>query len=268
MFKNKNGYIQYFDNKINLGFTTRENGFSDVPYNSNNMSLTVGDNVESVINNRKKLANQLNISLDKFIFMDQKHTNNIQKVSISDSGRGAIIHDNAIANTDGMYTFDANLVLTSFHADCVPIYFYSSIDKLIGVVHAGWEGTSKNIAKAFIDKMKQENIQLKNLKIIIGPASGKNNYEVEEDVMDKFRMNPVNNLEQAYKIKNETKYLLDVKKVNYLQLIEAGVDKSQIYVSPEETTTDIKKYFSFRVEGKTGRMITFIVRAENDETDK
>jgi YfiH family protein len=260
MFKNKSGKIEIIDDEITLGFTTRKSGKSTGKYNSNNMSLAVGDDDQNVLFNRKKLAKEIGIDLSNFVFLNQNHTNNISKISKIDRGSGSVDISSSIQNTDGVYTFENDIVLTSFHADCVPIYFYSKQDNLVGVVHAGWKGTSKNIVKSFLKKLRNEKIDLNNLTIVIGPASGKNDYEVEQDVIDCFKENPVDKFDQACRRKNDKKYILDVKKVNLLQLLEEGIKEKQIYISEEETTANNEKYFSFRQEGVTGRMIAYIVR--------
>ena len=53
--------------------------------------------------------------------------------------------DTAIPDTDALYTYEPNLVLCSFTADCVPVIFYNEVNGLIGVIHSGWQGTVKEI---------------------------------------------------------------------------------------------------------------------------
>lgn len=53
--------------------------------------------------------------------------------------------DFPIEGGDGLVTNIPNLVLTTYHADCVPLYFYDYDKKVIGLAHAGWKGTYKNI---------------------------------------------------------------------------------------------------------------------------
>ena len=46
-----------------------------------------------------------------------------------------------------------NILLTTYHADCVPIYFVDKTKKIVGIAHGGWKGTFENISGKMIDKM-------------------------------------------------------------------------------------------------------------------
>ena len=46
---------------------------------------------------------------------------------------------------DGLITNIPNIILTTYHADCVPIYFLDKEKKIVGLAHGGWRGTYNNI---------------------------------------------------------------------------------------------------------------------------
>ena len=46
-------------------------------------------------------------------------------------------------DTDGVITNVPEVLLTTVHADCLPVYFFDPEKKAIGLVHAGWRGRGK-----------------------------------------------------------------------------------------------------------------------------
>ena len=112
---------------------------------NNNMALHACENPNNIIENRKKLATSLHCELDNFVCANQTHSSNFHRVTLADKGRGANRVDTAIADTDALYTYEPNLLLCSFTADCVPVIFYNEVNGLIGVIHSGWQGTVKEI---------------------------------------------------------------------------------------------------------------------------
>src|SRR5699024_8790729 len=90
-------------------------------FENNNMALHSCESVSNIIKNREKLAAELGVTLDDFICPTQTHSANFSEVTTRDKGRGARSLDNAINETDAIYTFEKDIVLCSFSADCVPI---------------------------------------------------------------------------------------------------------------------------------------------------
>lgn len=91
-----------------------------------------------------KAAEEFNIPKEKFVILEQKHTDNVQNV---DNG-GEILH-----NCDGSITDKENIALTCITADCIPIIMYDKNKKVIANVHSGWKGTVQKISAKTIDKM-------------------------------------------------------------------------------------------------------------------
>ncbi len=73
-------------------------------------------------------------------------------------------------------------------ADCVPIMLYDPIRGVVGLVHAGWQGTVKKIAEKAVEKM-QSHFGSKPGDILagIGPSIGPDHYEIQRDVKERFR---------------------------------------------------------------------------------
>ncbi len=257
-FYDKDKEILFIDSwikeeEIIAGFTTKYGGYSKGAYASNNQGLHVGDSKNDVVRNRELLAKNCGTSLQQWIFAEQIHDSNIHIVTEQDGGRGAKSLHDVIADIDGLITIKNNKIAALMFADCVPIFMYSKIDKVAAILHAGWKGSVKEIAKQAIKQLDELGVSLKNLEIVIGPAICKTCYEVSEEVINQI---PKKHME-CYEIIDNA-YHLDLKQLNYLQLKDSGIDSSQIVVS-NYCTVESDLFFSHRGDnGKTGRMLGFI----------
>lgn len=243
------------------GMSTRLEGRSNSPFQSLNLGLHVGDKKEDVIENRKLLAKDLRFPLSQWVCAEQVHHCNIYKVSSLHAGRGATSLETAIRETDGLYTFERGILLTCVFADCVPLFFLANVSgkQLIGLAHAGWRGTVKKIGPRMIEQWKmEEGVPLENIQVVIGPSISKNKYEVDQKVIDAVDECLTEGHVRPYDKNENGSYLLDLRMLNKLLLIQAGLREDQISISSICTATD-KRMFSHRHEGgKTGRMIGFI----------
>ncbi|MGL4589013.1 MAG: peptidoglycan editing factor PgeF [Mycoplasmatales bacterium] len=245
---------------VHAYFTTRKGGVSTAEFASNNLAFQVGDKYEDVLANREAIAKTIGTPLENFVFAKQNHTSNIVKITSKEKGLGTTSFESGIVNCDAMYTFEPNIVLAAFYADCTPVYVYCPNTKLIGVIHAGWQGTVSAITYKFIEKICSENgVIASDLKLIIGPAISKECFEVEQEVIDSVKNLKMINSATTFTKINERKYILDVKKLNELQALAAGVKAENILVSNHCTYSE-DLFFSYRREGQTGRMLALITR--------
>jgi YfiH family protein len=228
---------------------------------SGNMALHACENTESILENRRKLATFLSCGLDDFVSAYQCHSSNFRRVSQADKGRGSVTMGDAILNTDALYTFEPNLLLCCFTADCVPLILYGEADGLIGVIHSGWEGTSKEITPKVLEYIiRDENIDPQNLKIIIGPAISQAKFEVDRDVYDRFKALGYAD-EFMYYNERTGKYHIDNQLVVKRQCELLGIPTSNITMNRVCTHTS-PDCFSHRRDKSCGRHLSFIIRKE------
>jgi len=178
--------------------------------------------------NRKRFLTKLDIKEKSVIRAGLIHGNRVEIVSKDLAGK-------IIEKTDGLLTKDKNLFLTLTVADCLPIFIYDPEKEIVGLVHAGWRSLAQNILKKALKNLS------KNTKVFIGPGIGVCHFEVKKDLLEKFK--PY--LKQAL-LKRNGKHFLDLKKISKLQLIDLGLKRRNIGVSPECTFCLKDKYFSFR----------------------
>lgn len=247
---------KYLDNeRYVLGTTMKD----VTALEENNMALHICENPEYILENRKRLAEQLQCDLDDFICANQTHSANFHKVTVADKGRGARLLETAIKDTDALYTFEPDLLLCSFTADCVPVIFYNEKNNLVGVVHSGWQGTVKEITRKLFEYLKQhEHCNPNDFHVQIGSALSQEKFEVDEDVYKKFKDLGYANDFMYYK--NETgKFHIDNQLTVQKQCELAGIPLERISI--DRTCTFLNPDgFSHREDRNTGRHLSFIMR--------
>ncbi|MDX5475168.1 MAG: peptidoglycan editing factor PgeF [Bacillaceae bacterium] len=242
-----------------VGFTTKSGGVSHGDFSSLNLGLHVNDDESNVQKNKKYVAELLSFSTNKWVGCNQVHDNKIMKVEKEHAGQGVMDESSSIQKTDGIYTKEKDILLTLCFADCVPLYFCA--DNVVGLAHAGWQGTVKQIGPEMIKMLiKEEGIDPANIKVAIGPSISSEHYTVDDKVIN--AVNPLIHNEEKHLVFKEIskgQYALDLKMLNKLLLLKVGVREENIFVSNYCTSKEKDLFFSHRRDkGKTGRMISFI----------
>jgi YfiH family protein len=178
-------------------------------------------------------------------------------------GAGKESLDDVIPAADGLFTDREGVLLTSFYADCVPLYFLDPASKAIGLAHAGWKGTVGRIAVEMVDSLnRQYGSKPEELLVAIGPSIGGCCYEVDERIMEQVRRSAADWEESVTSSANEGRYMLDLRSLNKAILVEAGVDPERILSAQWCTSCRTDLFYSHRKEagktGATGRMASFI----------
>lgn len=240
-------------------FTTRIGGVSKGIYESLNLSFTRGDEDAAVRENFRRLAGAMKTDVSKFVFTDQTHTTNVRRVTAEDAGKG-IVKERDYTDIDGLITNEPGLVLSTFYADCVPLYFVDPVHRAIGMSHSGWKGTVGKMGAVTITAMKREfGTEAKDLVCAIGPSICQDCYEVSEDVADAFKEAFPGHADEILLDKKNGKYQLDLWRTNEIVLTEAGVLKENIAVTNICTCCNPDLLFSNRAShGKRGNLGAFI----------
>ncbi|MFA6540433.1 MAG: peptidoglycan editing factor PgeF [Bacteroidota bacterium] len=224
-----------------FGMSTVDGGVSHEKFGLN-LSYHVGDVAENVEENRKRFFSSLGIQESRIAFTQQTHSSTT--VVVNAPGK--------YPDSDALIARHNGLFLAVSAADCTPVMFYDPDTGTIGGIHAGWKGTSLRIVEnALHTAMTNFSVDSSNLYVFIGPSAGQCCYEVGEDVARRFPP-------ECVKFLSTAKYLLDVKKANYLQLLECGVRSDRIEIHPDCSIHN-QKYHSHRRDGKrSGRMMAVI----------
>lgn len=152
---------------------------------------------------------------------------------------------------DALYTNRTGEVLVVKTADCMPVFFWSNTEQLIGIIHSGWKGTHLGISEKLYNHLKSIGYSTNSLNAYIGPCARKKNYEVSEDLFEKFKTYYPDAIER----KDNQKYLLGIDLVLRKRLMEHNLT---FPVSDSEICTmDDNHYHSHRC-GDKGRNLNLI----------
>lgn len=248
---------------VRHGFSTRVGGVSEGAVGSMNLGFRMGDDPGKVRENHRRLADAIGYSVDRLVFSDQVHGTEIRRVDASDCGKG-ILRESDIRGVDGLITDDPNVVLMTFFADCVPLFFYDTRHRAIGAVHSGWRGTVRRIGRRAVEEMGREfGTEPEDLLVAVGPSICQDCYEVGEDVADAFRKEFAREQWDELLIAGpDQKYRLDLWRANEIILQEAGIPSGQVKVSGLCTCCNSDFLFSHRASGgKRGSLAGVITLA-------
>ena len=214
------------------GFSTRIGGVSEGDLSSMNLSFTRGDDPERVRENYRRIAAAVGFETDRLVLTHQTHTNHVRVVTEADAGKG-FVRERDYTDVDGLVTDVPQLVLTTFYADCVPLFFIDPVHRAIGLSHSGWRGTVSDIAAATVKTMQGEyGSRPEDLLVGIGPSICQDCYEVSEDVIEEFRASYEEKLWMClYREKGNGKYQLNLWEACRQNLLRAGVLPDRIEVT-------------------------------------
>ena len=243
------------------GFSTRLGGVSKEHLYSMNLSFARGDREENVRENFRRIAHAVGFQAEKMVFTHQTHTTNVRKVTEEDWGKG-FSKERDYSDVDGLITNVPQTVLTTFYADCVPIYLVDPVKKAIGLCHSGWRGTVGKISQVTIARMQKEyDSDPKDILAAVGPSICQNCYEVSGDVIEQFQDSFHEKYwKELFYQKENGKYQLNLWKANEIILEEAGITKEHISVTDICTCCNPQLLYSHRAsKGQRGNLAAFLM---------
>jgi YfiH family protein len=246
--------------------TTRIGGVSGEPFTSLNLGLASGDDRDSVLENRSRVAGLVSVTGAELNTPSQVHGSRVVAVDSRNSG-------GIFEATDALITNIPETPIMVLTADCVAVVFFDPVKKVAGVAHAGWRGTLANIVGVTLDAMKQEfGTAPDDVVAAVGPSIGPCCYTVGPEVVDEFYAAHADIADELFAnpdfasagsfdgdVNRDVK-LMDLWSANRLMLTAAGVRPSNIEVAECCTACDTKHFYSHRGEsGKTGRFGALIM---------
>lgn len=219
--------------------TTRCGGVSSGPYTSLNLGDHVGDDAAAVAANRALLGDRLPAPP---LWLRQIHGTAVVDAAQAVAGAEA---DGALARQPGQVC----VVMT---ADCLPVLLCDRAGTVVAAVHAGWRGLCAGIVEAAVAAMA---VPESDMLAWLGPAIGPAAFEVGDEVRAAFvAHDPAAAV--AFAPRGEGKWLADIYRLARQRLAAAGV--AAVFGGGECTVADDQRWFSYRRDGTTGRMGTFI----------
>ncbi|KKM12257.1 multicopper polyphenol oxidase [Clostridiales bacterium PH28_bin88] len=241
-------------------FSTRLGGVSPAPYDSLNLAFHVGDRPDNVRANRSSFFSGLGIDPLAIVAGHQVHGEQVAQVSDRHKGRGAADWETVLPGTDAMVTDSPGIPLTTYYADCVPVFLLDPVNRAIGVAHAGWKGTVLEVGRKTLEQMSRLfGTDPARCLAAVGPSIGPCCYEVDQAVAGPLRER-ISFGEELLLPRPNGRWRLNLWEANARSLQEAGVTREHITVSELCTSCRTDLFFSHRAEGGvTGRMAAVLM---------
>lgn len=219
--------------------TQRYPGFSQAPYDTNNLGLHVGDEEQQVLLNRSVLAETLQLPAQP-AWLEQTHSNHC-----------VIVEEESNRRADAAITRSNQQVLAIMTADCLPILLCNQQGTEIAAIHAGWRGLVNGIIENTVAKMHSPPA---DLLAWIGPGICQACYEVGHDVLTEWTKH-YSFAAQAFKAQGK-KWLANLPLLAELILNQMSI--FNVFHSQVCTFEQKNAFFSYRRAPQTGRMATLI----------
>ena len=201
--------------------------------------FSLGDFSYNSKNDRKQLAENLELKSENLVIPKQVHSYHVQICTTPGE----------LADTDTVISHSTDIVLSIQVADCIPLFILDKNSKMFGLIHAGWRGTAKGIVGKTMSEFKRINEQTRDMIVLIGPSIKQCCFEIGPEVAKEFS--------KDFLIQGKgDRSFLDLQGVVKTQLLNAGINSENIIDLNECTCCQPDKYYSYRRDGKrAGRMI-------------
>lgn len=228
---------------VQAACTTRVGGVSKPPWDSLNLGTHVGDNPEDVAKNRALLGEWAETGAQSFGWLKQVHGTDV-----------ALLPQAGEITADASVTSQSGAVCVVMTADCLPVLFCDPAGRRVAAAHAGWRGLCEGVLERTVERLGNPS----GLLAWLGPAIGPDQFEVGAEVREAFLLkDPQAARAFVPSPRHSGRYLADLYQLARQRLVAAGV--RQVYGGGFCTVTDRDRFFSYRLDGQTGRMASLIV---------
>ncbi len=231
---------------VHAASSLRTGGVSEPPFDSLNLGTHVGDSAEAVRTNRQRLRAALQLPSEP-CWLEQVHGTSVVE---ADSWSTPPKADASIARAAGQ-------VCAVMTADCLPILFCSRSGDRVAAAHAGWRGLAGGVLESTVSSL---GLPGSELMAWLGPAIGPAAFEVGDEVRIAFLAQDAR-AEQAFRPGYRADHwLADIYQLARLTLARLGVQA--VYGGGWCTYADSARFFSYRRDGRCGRMASLIWMAQ------
>lgn len=218
--------------------TTRAGGISTGSYASLNLGDHVKDNPLHVAHNRQ--------SLSPFLPTEPVWLQQVHGIRVIDASTSSCLE-----TADASFSTRKEVVCVTMTADCLPVLLCDEAGTVVAAIHAGWRSLCDGVIEAAVEVMPGE---ASHLMAWLGPAIGPEAFEVGGEVRQQFIVHDAQ-AEAAFR-PHGNKWLGDLYTIARQRLQSSGI--TRIYGGGRCTYSEPESFFSFRRDGDTGRMATFI----------
>jgi YfiH family protein len=160
-------------------FFTSEGGVSEGVYTSLNGGLGSHDDAANVLENRRRMAEQMGVTPEHFLNVWQIHSPDAVVATGPWNGTERPKADALVTRTEG-------LAIGVTAADCGPVLFVDPTARVIGAAHAGWKGALTGVLESTIEAMEKLGANRTGIVAAIGPLIRQHSYEVGSEFVERF----------------------------------------------------------------------------------
>lgn len=235
--------------RVRAAFTLRTGGVSASPYDSLNLGAHVGDATETVRENRRRLRERLRLPAEPE-WLQQVHGTAV--VDLDALGACAPSATREPPRADAAVARLSGRVCVIQVADCMPVLFAARDGSAVAAAHAGWRGLAAGVLEQTVGKL---DVPAPHLMAWLGPTIGRDHFEVGDDVRTAFvSADPA--AETAFQVNTRGRWQCDLYALARRRLAALGID--DVSGGGWCTYADSARFFSFRREGRCGRMAALI----------
>jgi len=232
---------------VRAAFTTRLDGASAAPCDSFNLGTHVGDALAAVAANRARLRALLTLPVEP-AWLNQVHGAEVADLDAAPQAAAPITADAAVTSAAGR----ACAIMV---ADCLPVLFASRDGRRIGAAHAGWRGLAAAVLENTVAAL---DVPAGELTAWLGPAISRQHFEVGEEVRAAFTANDAG-AAAHFTFNARGRFQADLVALARRRLAALGV--TDVHGGTWCTFADRERFFSFRRDGRGGRMAALVWRA-------
>ena len=228
---------------VRAAFTLRYGGVSAAPYATLNLAGHTGDAPEAVAENRRRVRTQLELPAEP-LWLEQVHGTDVIDLDRL-AGEGPY-------RADGAFTRSPGRVCAVLVADCLSVLLAERRGAAVAAVHAGWRGLAGGVLEAAVRALA---VAPSELMAWIGPGIGAAHYEVGAEVREALLAVEPGHA-AAFEPNARGRWQCDLAVIARQRLHGLGV--TQVWGGEGCTFAEPERFFSYRRDGRCGRMAALI----------
>ena len=234
--------------------SSRADGVSAVPFDSLNLRPpALGgegmDDPAAVAENQHRFTMALGAQP---VWLNQVHGADVVRLTVHHLAPGA-----ALPRADASICTEPGIACTVLVADCLPVLLCSADGRAVGAAHAGWRGLAGGVIDHTVAALcEAADCTPDQLLAWLGPCIGPRAFEVGADVLQAFGIDPAQPGEDLFRpsprADGSLRWRANLVALSQRRLAALGV--RQVSGGAWCTVESGSRFFSFRRDGRTGRM--------------
>jgi YfiH family protein len=233
---------------VRAAFTLRTGGVSAPPFASLNLGAHVGDDPRAVAENRARVRKCLALPGEP-VWLEQAHGCRVLDLDRPDGAGRA-----APGPADAALTRATGRVCVIQVADCLPVLLAAADGSAVAAAHAGWRGLAAGVLESTVQAL---GVPPRALLAWLGPAISQPHFEVGEEVRAAFLAHDPLSC-GAFLANARGRWQCDLNALARGRL--AGIGVRRVHGGLGCTFADAGRFYSYRREGRCGRMAALIWR--------